>query len=386
MERPEHSIRKICVITERRADYSRLKPVLQKIKQDPMLELFIVASGAHLLSETGRTIDLIKQDGFSIDTNIQMFSEDKSDTGVEMSRALGRALIEITNALEKIKPDILLIGFDLGAHLAGAIAGAHMNIPVAHIQGGEITGTIDESIRHAITKFAHIHFPSTAKSAERIIKMGENPKYVFTVGCPAIDAICNTKFIPAHKLAEKFNINLSKPLILLIQHPVTTEVNEAENQIIKTLSAIKKINEQVILIHPNIDAGGRRILKIIKRTKIKRYKNLPSETFLSLMNITNVIVGNSSSGIREAPSFKLPAVNIGTRQQGREQANNVISVDYDEKEIYSAIKKVLYDKEFKEKLKDCKNPYGDGKASERIVDILAKIKIKPEMLQKKIYE
>jgi len=386
MERSGHPIRKICVITERRADYSRLKPVLQKIKQDPRLELFIIASGAHLLSETGRTIDLIKQDGFSIDANIQMFSKDKNDTGVEMSRALGRALIGIANALEKIKPDILLVGFDLGAHLAGAIAGAHMNIPVAHIQGGEVTGTIDESIRHAITKFAHIHFPSTAESAERIIKMGENPKYVFNVGCPAIDTILNTKFIPAHKLAEKFNINLSKPLILLIQHPVTTEVNEAENQIVKTLSAIKKINEQVILIHPNIDAGGRRILKIIKKTKIKRYKNLPFETFSSLMNISNLIVGNSSSGIREALLFKLPAINIGTRQQGREHANNVINVDYNEKEIYSAIKKALYDNKFKEKLKDYKSPYGDGRASERIVDILAKIKIKPEILQKKIYE
>lgn len=386
MERHRNLIKKICVITERRADYSRLKPIFQRIKQHPDLQLFIVTSGAHLLSETGRTIDLIKQDGFDIHTNIQMFSKDKSDTGAGMSRALGRALIGITSALEEIEPDILFVGFDLGAHLAGAIAGAHMNIPVAHIQGGEITGTIDESIRHAITKFAHIHFPSTAKSAERIIKMGENPKYVFTVGCPSIDVIHNTKFIPAHKLAEEFNINLSKPLILLIQHPVTTEVDEAESQIIKTLSAIKKINEQVILIHPNIDAGGRRILKIINRTRIKKYKNLPFETFLSLMNITDVIVGNSSSGIREAPSFKLPAVNIGTRQQGREQANNVINVDYDEKEIYLAIKKALYDKKFKEKLKDCKNPYGDGKASEKIVDILAKIKIEPEMLQKKIYE
>lgn len=377
-------MRKICVITERRADYSRLKPILRKITENPNLELSLIITGSHLLPELGHTVDLIKDDGFPVDFKVPMFSKNEKDSGADMSRAVGKALIGITNALEKINPDILLVGFDLGAHLAGSIAGTHMNIPVAHIQGGEVTGTIDEFIRHAITKFSHIHFVSTKLSAERLVKMGEDPKHIFNVGCPSVDVIKNTKFIPPEVLSEKFKIDLSRPLILAVQHPVTTEVNQTTEQIMKTLSAIKRVNEQTIFIYPNIDAGGRKIIKMIKNSKIRNYKNLPFETFLSLMKIADVMVGNSSSGIREAPSFELPAVNIGTRQQGRERANNVIDVDYDEEKIYQATKKALYDKNFKKKLKKCKNPYGDGKSSPRIVNILAKIHITPSLLQKKL--
>lgn len=377
-------IRKICVITERRAGYSRLKPILREIEKDPDLDYSLIVTGQHLLSGLGNTINVIEKDGFRISEKIEMYSENEKDTGADMSRALGRTLIGITNALEKIKPDILLVGFDLGAHLAGAIAAAHMNIPVAHIQGGEVTGTIDESLRHAITKFSHIHFPANQDAADRLVKMGENPDFVFNVGCPSLDVILNTEIIPKDLLIKEFGIDASEPLAILIQHPVTTEADKGTEQIITTLDAVKELNLQTILIYPNVDAGGRRIINEIRKSKIKTHKNLPFEKFLSLLNIADVLIGNSSSGIREAASFNLPVVNIGTRQQGRLRPANVIDVDYNKSEIIVAIKKALYDEEFKEKVKKCKNPYGDGKSAKKIVKILKEIEITPEMLQKRI--
>ena len=377
-------IRKIGIITERRADYSRLKPILREIEKYPDLDYSLIVTGQHLLPELGNTIKVIEKDGFKISEKIEMYSKNEKDTGADMSRALGKVLIGITNALEKIKPDILLVGFDLGAHLAGAIAGAHMNIPVAHIQGGEVTGTIDESLRHAITRFSHIHFPANQDASDRLIKMGENPDFVFNVGCPSLDVALNAELISKDMLIKEFDIDMTIPLAILIQHPVTTEVDKSTEQIITTLNAVKELNLQTILIYPNVDAGGRRIMNEIQKSKIKTYKNLPFEKFLSLLSIAGVLIGNSSSGIREAASFHLPVVNIGTRQQGRLRPANVIDVDYNKSQIINAIKKALYDKKFKEKVKKCKNPYGDGNSAKRIVKILKEIEISPKMSQKRI--
>lgn len=380
--------RKICAITERRADYSRLKPVLKAIQQSEKLELSVIVTGTHLLDEMGRTADLVRSDGFPVDAEVDMFTKFDQDNGASMSKALGRAIIGITDALEKIRPDVVLVGFDLGAHLAAAIAAAHMNIPVAHIQGGEVTGTIDESLRHAITKFAHMHFAATQDAADRIVKMGENPKYVFNVGCPVIDMIVSTKLKSKEELAEELKLDTSKPMLLIMQHPVTTEVDSAQEQIMKTLAAIRKVNKdrqfEVALIYSNIDAGGRTIIEEEKRSGIIRYKNLPIETFLGLLKITKVLIGNSSCGIREAPSFKVPAVNIGTRQQGRERAGNVIDVGYDTAEIVAGIRKALYDTEFRKRLENCKNPYGDGRAAGRIVKILEELEFPKGFVQKRI--
>ena len=377
-------IRKICIITERRADYSRIKPIIQEIEKDPDLDYFLLVTGQHLLPELGNTINVIESDGFKIFEKIDMFSKNEQDSGADMSRALGKVLIGITDALEKLKPDILVVGFDLGAHLAGAIAGAHMNIPIAHIQGGEVTGSIDESLRHAITKFSHIHFAANQDAVERLIKMGEDPKLVFNVGCPSLDVALNSKLLTKELLIEEFDIDASKPLAILIQHPVTTEADVSTEQIMITIDAINELNLQTILIYPNVDAGGRRIISEIQKTDIKRYDNLPFETFLSLLSMADVLIGNSSSGIREAASFHLPVVNIGTRQEGRLRPDNVIDVDYNRTYIIDAIKKALYDVKFKEMIQKCNNPYGDGNSSKRIVKILKELELKPEMLQKKI--
>lgn len=378
-------MRRICAITERRADYSKLKPVLQNIEEDPELELHLIVTGHHLLPRLGHTVEIVESDGFNIVGRVPMFSEGVKDSGSEMARALGRVVIGITEALERVAPDIMLVGFDLGAHLAAAIVAAHMNITVAHIEAGELSGSIDEALRHATSRFAHLHFASNEVSAQRLVRMGENPKYVFNVGCPSLDALLTMGFMPPEELARKFGLDLSQPFILVLQHPVTTEADEATEQIMLTLEAVKKTGMQAILVYPNIDAGGRRIIRVIERTKIQNYRSLPFEVYASLMRHASVLVGNSSSGIVEAPYLKLPAINIGTRQQGRIQAENVINTGYDTEEIYAAVMTAIYDEEFRKRLDGCKNPYGDGRASSRIVKILKSVDLHdPVLIQKRL--
>lgn len=377
--------RKILYITGTRADYGLMKSVLREIENHPKLELEVIATGMHLMPEFGMTINEIKKDGFKVHEIAATYEQDNKQS---MANFVGKFIQLLTDKVKKIKPDIIMVLGDRGEMLAGVIVGTYLTIPVAHIHGGDISSTVDEIVRHAITKLAHIHFPATEKSAERIIKMGEDPSNVFVVGAPGLDIILNENLIEPTKLSEKYNLDLSEPILLVIQHPVTTEVEDAPTQIRETLEAISELRYQTILIYPNADAGGRNMIEVIKEYEkhpfIKIFKNIPYKEYLSLMNIASVMVGNSSSGIIEAPSFGLPVVNIGTRQEGRQRAENVIDVDYDKEQIKAAIKKALYDEDFKEKVKNCKSPYGDGKAGVRIADILSKIKIDKKLLQKKI--
>ena len=377
--------RKILYITGTRADYGLMKSVLKEIEKHPKRELEIVATGMHIMPEFGMTINEIKKDGFKIHEINATYEKDNKES---MANFIGKFSQLLTKKVKEIKPDIVLLLGDRGEMLAGAIVGAYLTIPVAHLHGGEITSTVDEFSRHAITKLAHIHFPATEKSAERIIKMGEDPANVFVVGAPGLDTILNENLIEPTGLSEKYNLDLSKSILLVVQHPVTTEVEDAPNQIRETLDVVVELKHQNILIYPNADAGGRRMIETIKEYEkypyIKTFRSIPHKEYLSLMKITSVMVGNSSSGIIEAPSFGLPVVNIGSRQEGRQRAENVIDVEYDKEEIKAAIKKALYDEEFKEKVKNCKNPYGDGKAGVRIADILSKIKIDKKLLQKRL--
>jgi GDP/UDP-N,N'-diacetylbacillosamine 2-epimerase (hydrolysing) len=216
-------MRKVFIVIERRADYSRYKPILQKLKEDPFFQIHLVVTGICLLETHGKDINYIHDDGFEINSEIPMFEENSEDTGAEMVRSMSRVMFHLVNELEKVKPDIVLSGFDIGANFAVTVAAAHMNIPVAHIQGGEVTGSIDESIRHAMSKFAHIHFPATELSKRRLIRMGEKPESIFVVGCPSIDVLVNTPIVPKKEIEKALDIDLSKPTLLMIQHPVTTE-------------------------------------------------------------------------------------------------------------------------------------------------------------------
>ncbi|KEI06966.1 UDP-N-acetylglucosamine 2-epimerase (hydrolyzing) [Clostridium botulinum C] len=378
--------RKIAVITGTRADYGIYYSVLKAIENHKDLELHLIVCGMHLSPEFGMTINEIEKDGFKIDDKIDTILS--SDSGEAMAKSIGITLMGLTQSLDRIKPDILLILGDRGEMMAGALAAIHMNIPVAHIHGGEVTGTVDESIRHSITKLSHIHFPANEDSRERIIKMGEEKKNVYVVGAPGIDYIKNTEYLSREEVLRRFNLKDDK-IFILTQHPVTTEKDMVVYQIEETLSAIAELGIQTIISYPNSDNGGREIIKVIEKYRekydfLKVFKNLSQVEYLSLLNTADIMIGNSSSGIIEAPSFKLPVINIGTRQQGRLRACNIIDVSYNRKEILSAIDKVLYNEEFKKELKKCENPYGDGHSGERIADILSKVDINHQLIQKRI--
>lgn len=374
--------RKILFVTERRADYSRLKPIMKAVQRSPHLQLQLVVTGMHLLKSFGETITNIEKDGFKIDAKAPIFSEEDQDDGASMIKGMGKAMIAFADIFPRLKPDIIFSGFDIGANFAAAITGMHLNVHVAHIQGGEVSGTIDEVIRHGITKFAHIHFAATKKSAERIIKLGENPKYVFNVGSPSLDTIKTIKYSSKEEMAKKYEFDPQKPLIIILQHPVTTEVDKVTSQIEITIDAVKyinnKYNTQALAIYSNNDAGGKRIVNHINSAGIKYFPHILYEDFLRLMKVAQVLVGNSSAGIHEAPSLKLPTVNIGTREQMRERGNNIVDTNHDYKEIVQAIEKALFDKKFRQEVEKGINPYDGGKnTADLVVSILENIELPP---------
>jgi UDP-N-acetylglucosamine 2-epimerase (non-hydrolysing)/GDP/UDP-N,N'-diacetylbacillosamine 2-epimerase (hydrolysing) len=381
-------LRKVAVVTGTRAEYGILYPVLKAIEAKPELELSLVVTGMHLSHEFGYTINEIKRDGFRVDAKVRMHS--KSDTLTAMAKAVGLGIVGMSRTWERLRPDIILVLGDRAEPFAAAISGAYMNIPVAHIHGGDacIGGNIDDSNRYAITKFAHVHFPATSKSAERIIKMGEEEWRIHQVGSPALDVILSEPLLPTKQIAERFHLDLSQTLILVVQHPVTLQVDNAAEQMRETLEAVVEIGYPTVLIYPNSDAGGRRMIEVIesyrRRTFIKTFKSLPRKEYLSFMKCASVIVGNSSSGIIDAPSLGLPAVNVGIRQEGRERGKNIIDVGHDKQEIVKAIQKALNDKGFIAEVNKCESPYGDGKTGPRIAGILSEIEITPHLLQKKI--
>ena len=355
---------------------------MELIKKDPVFDYKLIVTGISLLKEYGEDIKVIKRDGFKIAHVIPMFKKNAPDSGAEMTRALSRVISGLADLFEKIKPDLIFTGFDIGANFSAALVGAHMNIPVAHVQGGEITGSIDESIRHAASKFSHIHFPATKDAALRLIKMGEDKKFIFTVGCPSIDALVQAPKMSKEEISKILKLDHKKPYALVVQHPVTTELKKSGFQIKQTIEAVKELALQAVVLFSNNDAGTKKIVSFIKKSNMNYIKSLPSEVYANVLHNCSVLVGNSSSGIHEAATFHVPVVNIGTRQQGRQRPKNVIDVACKKEDIKKAIKKALYDKNFKKIILKAKNPYGDGHSSERIVKILKNIDIKKIPLQK----
>ncbi|HOE93694.1 MAG TPA: UDP-N-acetylglucosamine 2-epimerase [Methanofastidiosum sp.] len=379
--------RKILYITGSRADYGLMHSTLKKIDSNPNLDLEIIVTGMHIMKEFGMTINEIKKDNFKIHVINCIYKKDNKES---MAFFIGDLIKNLVDTINKAKPDILLLLGDRGEMLAGAIVGTYLSIPVAHVHGGEITGNVDESTRHAITKLSNIHFAATEKSARRIIRMGENPKFVFNVGAPGLDDILNNPIIEPGLISDKYGIDFSEPLILVIQHPVTSESNEAPNQILQTLNAIKELKYQSIVIYPNCDAGGRKMIDVIKSykhdKKIKIFDNIPRSDYLSILKKSSLIIGNSSSAIIEAPSLKVPVINIGSRQQKRERSKYIIDVDCNKESIKKTIKYVLNDIEFKRSMKHLRNPYGDGRSGDRIVRILSEIEINNDLITKQFLD
>ena len=375
--------RKIAYITGTRADYCLMRSTLHQIHNHELLSLEIIVTGMHLMDEFGMTMDEIKKDGFNyhiVDVRYE------TDTKESMALFIGKFIQHLTPLLRTINPDIILVLGDRGEMLAGAVVGAYLGIPVAHVHGGEVTSTVDDLARHAITKLSHIHFPATKESAERIIKMGENPSRVFVVGAPGLDQILHETLLEPEGLEIKYHLDFSDKVFLVVQHPVTLEVNRASEQIRETLEAISSFQYQTVIIYPNADAGGRAMIEVIKEYEhlpfIRAYKNIPHKDYLSLLQYSSALIGNSSSGIIEAPSFGIPVINIGSRQKGRQRGDNVVDVDYCQEGIVSAINYVLHDERYIQKIKSKNNPYGDGKSGERITHILSKILINNQLLQK----
>jgi UDP-hydrolysing UDP-N-acetyl-D-glucosamine 2-epimerase len=374
--------RKIVYITGTRAEYGVMLQILHQIHTHPNLELSLIVTGMHLSKEHGYTLKGLQKDKFNIGAVVDAKIK-KMDT-TEMAKSLGYCVIGMAESFQKIKPDIVLLEGDRGESLAAAIAAAHMNIPIVHISGGDISGSIDNSIRKAITCFAHIHLANTQKSAQRLIKMGEQPWRVHMVGALGLDRRFE-KIISPKDLSTRFGFDLNKPLLLMVQHPVTGEATDAGSQMKKTLDAIVKLKQQTILIYPNSDAGGKEMIAVLRKYQhydfIKVFESLPRRMFLSLMAVADVLIGNSSAGLVETPLFNLPTINIGTRQQGRERGTNVIDVGYDTNKIYTVAKKIISHKKHN-KSRKTKTPYKNRNTAKKVVDILITIPIDKKVLQK----
>lgn len=376
--------RKILYFSGTRAEYGLMRNTLQKISEHPDLDLTVLATGMHLMPEFGRTVELIRKDGFTLHEVDACYREDTKES---MSLFLGEFIQKATPLVTKIKPDIILVLGDRAEMLSAAIIGTYLSIPVAHLHGGEVTSTVDEHARHAITKLAHLHLPATKKSAERINNLGEEDWRIQVVGAPGLDNIIHAPKLSKEELEKNLNIDLSKPTALVLQHPVTTEVEFAAVQMQETLEAVREAGLQVVVVYPNADAGGRKMIEVIEKYRTNSsfsiHANLERDAFIGLMQYVGVMVGNSSSGIIEATSFGLPVVNVGSRQEGRERAANVIDATSRKEQIKAALAKAL-SQSFKDSIKNCANPYGDGKTADKIVQILSSLEIHKNLLQKKL--
>ena len=371
-------MKKICVVIGSRANYSSIKSAMKAINEHSSLELILLVGASAILDRYGGVIELIKSDGFIPSATFHMLIEGGNPT--TMAKSTGLGLIEIPTLFDQLKPDVVLTVGDRFETMSTTLAAAYMNIPVAHTMGGEVSGTIDESIRHAVTKFAHIHFPACDGARQRIIRLGELPQHIHMVGCPRIDLIAEqvnkNKFSKNTDLFTKGvgdSIDINQPFILVSQHPVTTEFGTGESQITMTLEAIQEIGIPSIVLWPNADAGSEDISRGIRKWREKKldknmhfFKNLPIEDYVTLMQKTSCLVGNSSSGIREGSFIGTPVVNIGTRQNARDRGKNVLDVQHITKEIKMAILKQINQGRYVSE-----NIYGDGNAGKRIAQILS---------------
>lgn len=372
--------RNICSVLVNRANYGRVKSVLRAIQAHPKLNLQLVVGSSMLLPRFGDAAGVVAADGFEIDARVNMVIE--GQTPGTMAASTGLGIIEISTVFDNLKPDVVLVVADRYDAMAAALTASYMNITLAHLQGGEITGSVDESVRHAITRLAHLHFPATALSAERLIRMGEAAETVFQVGCPAMD-LAREALSHRDGLERAVNRGYPNPFdldgdyLLVLQHPVTTEYESAGRQMAETLHALRSLEMPAILLTPNVDAGGGEMERIISGFCgehlggfVRLFRNFSPENYIRLLAGAACIVGNSSSAIREGAFLGTPAVNIGNRQSGREQGANVVNVPHDRQEIAAAVRRQIARGRY-----PADALYGDGRAGERIAEILATAKL-----------
>ena len=379
-------MRKVCVVVTARPSYARIKSALRAIVEHPDLELQLVVGASALLHRYGDTIEYMSRDGFEVAARVYMVVE--GENPITSAKSTGLGLVELATIFDNLQPDVVVTIADRYETLATAIAGSYMNIPVAHVQGGEVTGSIDEKVRHAVTKLSNLHFVATGKAAERVIRMGEDSSAVFVTGCPSVDLAASILDSPSLDFDPfmKYGgvgpfFDVSDGYLVVMQHPVTTEYEEANRQIIETLRAVQESALPTFWFWPNLDAGSDGTSKGLRvfrerdhdESSIHFFRNMTPEDFLRLAYNSRCIVGNSSVGIRECSFLGIPVVNVGTRQVGRERGPNVIDVGHDRKAILSAIRRQVANGQYPQDVL-----YGDGKAGQRIADLLAQCELRIE--------
>jgi GDP/UDP-N,N'-diacetylbacillosamine 2-epimerase (hydrolysing) len=383
-------VRKICVFTGTRAEYGLLRPLMQEIKNDKSFNLQIIASAMHLSAEYGCTYKEIEKDKFAIDAKVRIPLN--TNTPMGLAKAVGAGLINLSKAILRLNPDIIVVLGDRFEAFALATAAMISKTPLAHISGGEATfGLLDEAIRHSITKMSYLHFVSTEKYRQRVIQLGESPGRVFNVGALGVDNIRRLKFLSKKELEKELNFKFNKKNLLVTFHPVTLENNTAQQQFQNLLDVLDELeNTNIIFTKANADPGGKVINRMIDEYvqrnigKAKAFTSLGYLRYLSAMRLVDAVVGNSSSGIIETPSFKIGTINIGDRQEGRIRLRSIIDCKPTKEDIRRAFK-ILYSKKFRQSLRNVKSPYGDGKAAKRIVKILKRYDTKSS-LKKHFYD
>jgi UDP-hydrolysing UDP-N-acetyl-D-glucosamine 2-epimerase len=383
-------MRRICIVVGSRANYSSIKSVMCAVRAHPDLTLQLVVGASALLDRFGSVVDVIEADGFDPDAKVAMIIE--GETPGTMAKSTGLGLLELPTIFGMLKPDLVVSVGDRFETMATAVAAAYMNITLAHTMGGEISGTIDESIRHAVTKLAHVHFPANQQAADRIVRMGEDPSSVHVTGCPRVDLVAEIATRNGHLESPDWleregvgaHITLDKPFLLVSQHPVTTEYGEGEAQIVETLMALDELRMPTIMLWPNADAGSEDISRGMRKFReqhrpeyIRFYKNFPIETYVRLMISCACAIGNSSAPLREGAFVGVPTVNIGTRQQGRDRAANVLDSGCDRREIVAAVGRQLAHGRY-----PSSHLYGDGGAGARIAKVLVNA---PLRVQKRLF-
>jgi UDP-hydrolysing UDP-N-acetyl-D-glucosamine 2-epimerase len=367
--------RKICVVVASRANYGRVKSLLQAIRDHDELELQLIVAASALLYRFGNAIEVIRGDGFEPDATVYYVVE--GDNLTTMAKSTGLAIVELSSIFNNLKPDLVVTVADRHETIATAITASFMNIPVAHTQGGEVSGSIDESVRHAVTKLAHLHFPATARATEYVLRMGEDPQRVFTTGCPSLDIITSIGDTISKPPSEFPGVGApivtSKPYLVVLQHPVTTEYGSGLTQIENTIEAIDELAMPTVWLWPNVDAGSDDVSKGLRRYREQRNpdfvhftRNFSPEDYVRLINNSVCLVGNSSSGIRESTYLGLPSVNIGSRQNLRERGSNVVDVDYDATAIANSIRQQIAHGKYPRDLR-----FGDGTAGGQIAEHIA---------------
>jgi UDP-N-acetylglucosamine 2-epimerase (non-hydrolysing)/GDP/UDP-N,N'-diacetylbacillosamine 2-epimerase (hydrolysing) len=386
----------VAVFTGNRAEYGLQYPILRALAADPRLEYRLLVGGAHLEQDFGATLTEVEADGFHVHARVEMKME--RDTLFATAQAIGTGILSLGRALDELRPDFLLVYGDRYESFAAMITGTQMSIPTAHVEGGDYTdgGALDDSVRHAMTKLAHLHFATNGAAAERILRLGEEPWRVFTVGLPSLDLIAAGSYAAPAELFDDLGLEPSRPIILFCQHSVATESDAAAEQIRPSLAALRSLagrGHQVVITYPNSDAGGRRMIAEIEELQglagISIVKSLGRRRFHGVLHLIGregrgAFVGNSSAGIKETPIFGCPVVNVGPRQRGRLRGDNVIDTPYEAAAIEAAVLRCVGDEAFRARCREGRNPYGAGDAGRRVADVLATVPINADLVQKKM--